>query len=364
MRLGNASGASGIPSQGVRLYFGDEVKAFRDREHSLVRKIKEARIAIQLSKRYSKDKMIEDLLNLIYFGRGANGIAEASQRYFGKDIRKDQLTLQEIAILVSMNKSSAKYSPIFNNPNESDENYENKRDKEKIRMSLARDRYNWVLGRMMEDGYISKEEHDKSLFRVDEDLGKSLAVLRPLKNRTFGYGNRIVKEFLFSHGRTEKEISSSGGLRIYTTIDSSIQNIASEEFEKHLAHVNAEKNSDDRIDGAFVIIEVKTGNILALSGGHNFDETQYNRTFALRSPGSGFKPFVYAAALEQGNNYFDKFCNCPFTMRGANGKPWSPRNFQDKNPQPTGYIDLARGVIYSLNLLTLNLARSIGMGSV
>lgn len=364
MRVENTSGASGIPSQGVRLYFGDEIKSFRNRDHSYWRKIKEAKIAIQLVKRHPKDKIMEDFLNLIYFGRGANGIAEASQRYFGKDIRKNKLTLQEIAMLVSMNKSSVKYSPVFNNPDKSDEDYENKRDKEKIRMSLARDRYNWVLGRMMEDGYISKENYEKSLFKIDEDLDKGLAKLRPLKNRTFEYGNRIVKEFLLSQGRTEEEISSSDGLRIYTTIDANIQKIASEEFEKHLAFVNEEKKRGDKINGAFIIIHIASGEILAATGGHNFEETPYNRIFATRSPGSGFKPLVYAAAIEQGMDYFDKVCNCPFSMRGTNGKIWSPRNFPDKNPQPMGYIDLARGIIWSLNLETLNLARYIGMESV
>lgn len=364
MRVRNTSGASGISSQISRLNFGDDVEAFRAREQSLRRKIKESKVAIQLIKRYPKEEIMENFLNLIYFGRGVNGIAEATQRYFGKDIRKDKLTLREISILVSMNKSPSIYSPVFNVPDPSDKNYKNKRDKEVIRMSLARDRYNWVLGRMMEDGYISKEDYEKSLFKKDEDLDVKLVELRPLKNPAFGYGNRVVKEFLLSQGRTEKELSNTGGLRIYTTIDSKIQKLATEEFEKHLDSINTEKVPGDKIDGAFVIIEIKTGNILALSGGHDFDETQYNRVFATRSPGSGFKPLVYAAALEQGKDYFDQVCNCPFAMKGANGKLWSPRNFQDKNPQPTGYIDLARGVIWSINLETLNLARMIGMESV
>ena len=321
-------------------------------------------MAIQLSKRYSEDKIIGDFLNQIYLGRGVNGIAEASRRYFGKDMA--QLTAQEIAMLASMNKSPNKYSPLFVDPDKNDKNYGKKLDKEKVRMSFARERYNSSLGRMLEDGYISKETYDASIFKTDEDLDKDLAELRPLKNPTFGYGNRIVKEFLLSQGKKEKEISNNGGLRIYTTIDPKLQKIASEAFEKHLKDINGIEGlkGADRIDGAFIILEVKTGNILALNGGHDFNETQYNRVFATRSPGSGFKPFVYAAALEQGMDYFDKVCNCPFTKRGANGKLWSPKNFPDKNPQPTGYIDLARGPIWSLNLLTLNLAQKVGMPAV
>ncbi|MBI2064545.1 MAG: penicillin-binding protein, partial [Candidatus Yanofskybacteria bacterium] len=315
MRIRNTSGASGIPSQITRLNFGDEIESFRIREHSYWRKFKEAKIAIQLNKRYPKDKIIENFLNLIYFGRGVNGIAEATQRYFGKDIRRDELTLQEIAILVSMNKSPSIYSPVFNKPDLADKDYKNKRDKEIVRMALARDRYNWVLGRMMEDGYISRKDYKKSLFKKDEDLDIKLVDLRPLKNRKFDYGNRVVKEFLLGQKWTEKELSSTAGLRIHTTIDTKIQKIASEEFEKHLAYINTEKVIGDKIDGAFVIIEVKTGNILAMSGGHDFNETQYNRVFATRSPGSGFKPLVYAAALEQGKDYFDQVCNCSFTMR-------------------------------------------------
>jgi len=102
-----------------------------------------------------------------------------------------------------------------------------------------------------------------------------------------------------------------------------------------------------------------------LSGGHNFSETQYNRALARRSPGSAFKPIVFSAAFEFGGKTLeDKVCNCSFSMRGANGKRWRPKNFQEENPVPLGYRSLPEILIRSVNLGTLNLARSIGMPSI
>ncbi|OGN08699.1 MAG: hypothetical protein A3J46_06525 [Candidatus Yanofskybacteria bacterium RIFCSPHIGHO2_02_FULL_41_11] len=353
----NKSGASSITQQFTRLILAEEISEFKNRDQTFARKIKEAKIAIQVEKQYTKDKILEDFLNLIYFGHGVNGIAEAAQRYFGKDIRTQELNLREIAILVSLNKSPSGYCPIFHGP---------KGDPaETVRIVKARERYNWVLSRMLEDGYITQKEFQEAMFKEDEPLEAEIAKLNPIKKPVFGYSNRMVKEMLLTSGYSENELSRSKGLRVYTTIDPKIQRIASEEFEKHLALLNEEKAGGNKINGAFVIIDVKTGDIKAISGGNNFDETQYNRALASRSPGSGFKPFVYAAAMEQGMGYYDKVCNCPLDLSGgAKGERWRPQNFKEKNPQPTGYIDLARGIIWSLNLETLNLARSIGMESV
>jgi len=371
-------GASTITQQFARLDYANEVSDFALRAPTLWRKIKEARLAIRLEKRYSKEQILEGYLNIIWLGHGANGISAAAQRYSGKNIRKDPLTIREAVILAAVNKYPAVYDPIFHKPAEPKiddntppekakklrEEYESKLTKEVVRLSVAKERYNSVLGRMRSMKVITEDELKENIFQKDENPNTELVRLRPWKNSDYGYSSRIVKEFLFSLGFTEEEISREEGLKVYTTFNSRIQTIASEEFEKHLAFVNTEKSPGDKIDGAFIVIEVKTGNILALSGGHDFNETEYNRVFAARSPGSGFKPLVYAAALEQGKNYFDKVCNCPFTMRGGNGKIWAPRNFQDRNPRRTGYIDLAEGPIWSLNLLTLNLARMIGMPAV
>jgi penicillin-binding protein 1A len=355
MRIGNLSGASGIRAQFVRLSYADEVNAFKVRDQTFTRKIKEAKIAIQIGRKYPNDEVLEGFFNLIYFGHGVNGLAAAAQRYFGKDIRYDHLTLREIAILVSLNKSPYLYCPIFHK--------EASETTETVRFVKARERYNWVLGRMLEDGYITQEQYDEASFKEDEPLDIELAKLRPIKDPTFGYSNRIVKEMLLTTGHSESDLSQNTGLRIYTTIDPKIQKITSELFEKHLKLINEGLEIDNRINGAFVIIEVATGNILALSGGNNFDETQYNRVMASRSPGSGFKPFAYATAIDYYGKTFDNcIMNVPFSRRGANGTTWRPQNFREDNPVRPGCIPISQGFTRSVNLATLNMIMSLKDG--
>ncbi len=368
------SGASTIDQQFVRLWYSDEVASFKNREHSYWRKFKEIRVAIQIDKKYPKDKILEGFLNMIYFGHGVNGVAEASRRYFSKDLRRDKLTFREVAILVSLNKSPTLYCPVLHKPEkpvdendkEAEKDYEAKLTQEMARIVRARDRYNWVLERMYKEGYIDWNSYQKELFKKDEPPELEFVHFQPLKNSDFAYGNRLVKEMLLNSGQDDSVLSYSGGLRVYTSFDSKIQKIATKEFEKHLTLINKEKEPDDQIEGAFVIIEVKTGKILALSGGHDFNETQYNRVLASRSPGSGFKPFTYAAAIEYFHkDFFDHICNCPFSMRGgAPGKIWSPKNFKEDNPVPVGGIYFATGLIRSVNLATLNLARTMNIKSI
>jgi len=274
-KYGNRSGASGITQQASRLLYADDLEEFRERKASLSRKFKEARFAIQLIKKYSKEKIFENLLNMIYFGHGVNGVSEACRYYFGKDIRKDALTPQEVAILVSLNKSPTKYCPIYHKPllpeinNEMSisekkkmlDNYETKLAKENTRILIARERYNWVLKRMYEEHYITEREYNSAKINGNELLELSMLHITPLKNHDFGYADRFVKEMLLSTGHDDEELSYSGGLKIYTTIDSRIQKIADEEFQKHLLDVNLEKDKDDKsdqIDGAYIIMEVKT----------------------------------------------------------------------------------------------------------
>ena len=376
-----SGGASTITQQLSRLVFADEVTDFKVRTRTLNRKLREARLAIRVEKRYSKEEVLESFLNFIWLGHGANGVASGAIRYWGKDIRRERLTVREAVILASMNKNPALYDPIFHKPLEPkidketlpdtavklQQEYGEKLTKEVVRLVIAKDRYNFVLDQMKDGGSISQKEYEENLFQKDKNPdSEELAQLKSWKTPTYGYGNRMVKELLLSEGRTDKELSYYGGLRIYTTIDTKIQKIASEEFEKHLAFVNQEKGPKDKVEGAFIVIDIKTGDILALSGGSDFNETQYNRVMALRSPGSGFKPFTYATAIEYfGYDFFSKICNCPLNLSGGKpGKRWIPQNFREDNPAPLGYRNLSEMLIRSINLATLNLARSIGIESV
>ena len=380
LNLTKLSGASGIASQYTRLRYAYDVPEFRTRAQSYKRKLKEAKIAIQLTKKYSRDKIMEDFLNLIFLGHGVNGVAAAAQRYFGKDIRHEQLTLREVAVIVSLNKSHIRYDPVFHKPAEPvfngretpeeiakiKEDYSRKSTKEILRLANARTRCNWILGRMLEDGYITKKDYDGAIFKDDEPLERAPSDVKPLRNKDFNYGTRLVKEFLLNQGFSESELSYYGGFQIYTTFDPKIQKIVTEEFENHLSYINQEKASADRLNGAFIVIETKTGNILATSGGYNFNESQYNRVMASRSPGSGIKPFVYATAMEKfGYDFFTKACNTSLRMPGAKGKIWAPENFKEKNPRPMDCNrDMAEGIIFSLNLETLNIALKITMSPI
>jgi penicillin-binding protein 1A len=372
-RYGQKSGASGITQQTARLLYADEIDAFRNLEPTYSRKWKEARVAVQLEKRYSKNRILEGFFNSIYFGHGVNGVAEAARFYFGKDIRKDKLTLREIAILVSLDKSPIRYCPIFHAPEKSGSEQSKGSEllQEMSRITLARDRYNWVLGRMLDEGYINNEDYRSSLFGKNDPPELSLLHITPLKNAEFGHGSRMVKELLLVDGFKDGTITSQGGLRIKTSFDASVQKIVSEELERQYLELNREITTTEKIEGAAVVIENRTGKIVALVGGHNFEETQFNRALSLRSPGSVFKPFTYAAAFEKhGKTFDDRICNCPFSLpdkidiRGRVLKRWVPKNFKEKNPVPSGYIPLPIGLIRSVNLATLDLARRIGIKSV
>lgn len=375
-----SSGASGITQQTARLVFAEEVPEFQKREHTLSRKWKEMHFAIQLEKRYTKKEILAAFLNSVYFGHGSNGVKEASRRYFAQE-NLYLLTPRQVAMLVSMNKGTSKYCPIFHEPlkpeiplselNESklliEKKYENERDKEKLRISKTRERNNWVLYQMFEEGYINNEQYHASLFDEKENLTE-LAELKitPLKDPSAGHAARMIKEYLFELGFKDEDITHYGGFQITTCLDQRIQNILNTKLTSHIAKLNSEvKDKSNPIDGSAIILDVENACVVAVFGSHDFRESPYNRVMALRSIGSGFKPFVYGAAFEYGGKKFgDLILNSPITKRGANGKRWTPKNFREQNPVPSGYIPIEVGQIRSVNLPTLRLAEEIGMDKV
>ncbi|MGE5237585.1 MAG: penicillin-binding protein 1A [Chloroflexota bacterium] len=299
-------------------------------ERSLSRKVKEAIISVQIEKRYTKDEILGMYLNQAYFGTRAYGIEAAAQTYFGKPI--SQLSVGELALLAALPKAPNLYSP-FKRP-----------EKAKARRDI-------VLRKMLENGYISKAEFDQ---------GRAEPL--PAKPHHRRYEAPYFVEFLRQQleGRYGEDFYASG-LRIHSTIDSRMQRIAEESVQHGIAAV--EKRVRPGVQAALIAMDLKTGSIRALVGGTDFWESQFNRaTMAIRQAGSAFKPFVFAAAVEQGIDSDDKILDSPISFAGAGPRTvWSPRNYDNKY---RGYVSLKTALALSLNSATVRLAHGVGLDNV
>ena len=298
-------------------------------EKSLARKIRETILSIQIEKRYTKDEILGLYLNQVYFGNRAYGIASAAETYFGKSYK--DINVAEIALLAGMPKAPSLYNP-FKRPD------------------LALKRRNLVLQRMLEEGFIDKEQYEE-------------AIATPLP--THPHWRKFEAPYFVETIRQELEIKYGerlykDGLRIYSTIDYYLQKKAEEALRKGLTEIH--KRVKPTVQAALIAIEIKTGHIKAFVGGSDFWETQFNRIYSLRQPGSAFKPFVYAVALMEGFKADDLILDLPVSFPGAiKGKSWSPRNY---NNEYHGEVSLRKALALSLNAATVRLASQVGIRKV
>lgn len=340
------SGASTITQQLVRLMYENDVPEFKRREMKLARKIKEARLAIQLERRFSKEEILEAYLNYIYLGHGRFGVVEAARYYFSKEL--GQLTVPEAAMIAALSKYPARYCPIHDQKH-------------------ALGRRNWILGMMRDGNFITEEEYRKY---VEEPIKLEVGPV----DYSFGYALDFVRRKLLEDKYNPKAIWYNGGLRVRTTIDPNIQRMTDRTLKEHLVILNKQFDDEEKLEGAVVVIENKSGRIVALSGGHDFMETKYNRAVqrsANRQPGSAFKIFTYATALKQGMTFYDTICDCPLRLPGKINfygrvlQWWTPQNYREKSHPPfMGSIPLWKGLVLSRNVATLQLARRIGLKNV
>lgn len=299
-------------------------------EKSLSRKIKEAIISVQIEKRYTKDEIMGMYLNQAYFGTRAYGIEAAAQTYFGKSA--NELSLSEAALLAGLQKAPTLYSP-FKNP-----------EKTSMRRQL-------VLKKMFQNGFISREEYERA-------NAEPLPVKPFYRKYEAPYFVELVRQNLEAkYGN----VIYTSGLRIYSTIDYNMQKIAEEAVANGINAI--EKRVKKGIQAALIAIDPRNGHIKALVGGTDFWETQFNRaTMAFRQPGSAFKPFVYAAALENGMSESDEVLDEPVSFPG--GRPntlWSPKNYDGEYH---GYVPLKTALALSLNVATVRLANDVGINSI
>ena len=260
-------------------------------EKTISRKLKEILIALLIERSFSKQEILQMYLNQIYFGSGVYGVQSAAKLYFGKEV--EEMTLSDCALLAGLIASPETYSP-FNHP-----------DKTIWRRSI-------VLSRMLSEGFITKEEMQQA---EKEPLPTTRSYLTGTRA---GYFVEYVRQIL--EPRYGINTLWKGGLNIYTTLDLQTQTTAEIIMEKNLkiseeesakererqAKLNPVDETDVathtwRMQGAFMISDVKTGAIRALIGGRDYKESQFNRaTQANRQPGSTFKPFTMLAALMNG----------------------------------------------------------------
>ena len=362
IHLEKRQGASTISQQLSRQLYWTTRKTWR-------RKIQELLTAIQIERTYTKDEIIEMYLNHVYFGHGAHGVQMAAQYYFGKDV--SELDIREGAMLIAVVQRPEQLSP-HRNP----------------QICLAR--RNLVLYNMKTVGYLSTD-----LF--EQERSKELGVLSGAANLHYGtapYFTEHVRQLLWKkYGR---DILTTGW-RIYTTLDTRVQQAAEQATATQLAHVQRLVNNrlirnkdhlklitPEELDSlgvsmrelvadtamiqsllshmypvqaALVCLDTKTGYVKALIGGRDFDESKYNRAIqAKRQPGSAFKPFVYTTVIDNGYPPTFEIINQPVVVNQPDGTEWRPHNYDGSIG---GFVTLREALTRSLNLPTVRLVQQI-----
>ncbi|MBW2486235.1 MAG: PBP1A family penicillin-binding protein [Deltaproteobacteria bacterium] len=305
---------------------------------TLVRKLKEAILSFQLERRYTKDEILELYLNQVYFGSGAYGVESAAKIFFGKPVK--DLNLAECALVAGMPKSPSRYSPLVN-------------------PELAIQRRNTVLRQMRDTGIISGAVYHQA---KNEALGTDNRRSGPLQAPYFV---EYIKSTL------EDELGSTrlykSGLSIYTTLNFQLQQAAEKAITDGLAdlagRIQPDQTEGDGPQAALICIDLTTGAILAMVGGNDFATSRFNRaTMALRQPGSAFKPFVYAYAIEQGLAQNKTILDAPVVYKGAQeGQDWKPENFSSGYK---GEMTLRHALAISQNIPAVRLLQTLGPMSV
>ena len=352
VRGGFAQGFSTITMQLARNIFPERLT----REKSIVRKLREAKVALDIERRYDKDQILELYLNQIYFGNGAFGVESASQRYFGKSVR--DLGLPEAALLAALPKAPERYNPRRN-------------------PDRAIQRRNVVIELLRRDGRVG-------------DADASLARAFPLQLAQRGEAGDVAPYFVeWVRRQLDEQFGRQlyeQGLRVYTTLDIDLQLAAERALEQQLAAIEGGKfgpykhrsyeqyvtAGDDGVSaaagitpylqGAFVALDPVTGGVRAMVGGRDHDDSKFNRaTQALRQPGSTFKPIVFAEAIQEGHTATESLLDAPLSVEQANGSTWSPQNYDGRS---MGYMPLRRALYLSRNQATVRLGMSLGERNV
>ncbi len=289
---------------------------FLNPERTMKRKVQEILLAIQLERNFTKEQILTFYLNRAYFGAGNYGVNNATRHYFGKDV--SNLNLNEAAILAGLLKAPSKFSPKNNR-------------------ELASKRANIVISAMIDAGFLDQ----KSLKEIDVDADYKIDHAQKLYFADFVY-KQFAEIF-------EKKEQKNNLFSITTTLDEALQNKVEDAVDE-FSEENAKKISSAEIA---VIVMAKDGAILAMSGGKDYQKSQFNRAVeAKRQAGSAFKTFVYLAAFEKGFKPSDVVED-----KKINIGTWLPENY---NNRYAGEVTLKNAFANSLNSVAVQIARKIG----
>jgi len=322
-------GTSTITQQLARLFFLYP-------EKSIIRKIREILMAWRLEKEFSKDEILEMYLNHIYFGNGLYGVEASSRGYFGKPAH--DITPDEAATLIPIIRAPAEFDP-YKHPD---------------RVLHIRNR---ILDEMARFGYIEPKLAD-SLKQLP------LHVRSPIRQQLGTYFIEEVRRWFIK--QFGSYLLYEGGVKIYTTLDTTIQRVIEEEAAKHMDYLyktfDIEDDSLHPLELAVVVLDPNTREVKALLGGRDFKRSQFNRaTQARRQAGSAFKPFVWIAALERGYTASTIVEDKPISIPLVTGEIYSPTNYDSVYYGP---ITMRKAISLSRNLVAVRLGYEVGPDAV
>ena len=317
-------------------------------EPTYERKAKEAYMSMILETRLTKEEIFTLYANQIYLGQQSGvsiyGVGEASNVYFGKDV--SQLTMPEAAFLAGIIRSPNRYNPYKN-------------------VERVTERRNQVLDSMSEAGVISPQQADESR-KIPLEVKQISAGGKDLQGMPY-FSQYAIEEL----PKVVSDPEALQHLRVYTTIDPDLQRIAYETVNKRLEKLDKmfTKKAGSGLNAALVAIRPKTGEIVAMVGGRNYLENQFNRaTDAQRQPGSVFKPFVYAAAINSGYDGASRVFTAATTFKDEkktftfNQDSYTPGNFGDFFSNKD--LTLRDALVKSKNVITVDLAMQLNVGKV
>jgi membrane peptidoglycan carboxypeptidase len=317
---GGSGGGSTITQQYIKVVTGHD-------EYSLLRKFREVIVAAKITKRESKDQILQDYLNTIYLGRGAYGIQAASQAYFGKNVQN--LTVSEAAVLAGLIRSPSGLDPATD-------------------LAAAQTRWNLVLNGMVEQGWLSPADRAVQRYPKTLPLSQASQALGVPTDDRAHIVDRVVEE-LGRHGITRTQLAEGGG-RILTTIDPRAQQLTRDAVRAEL------RGQPGNLHSSLVAIDPRSGAVIAYYGGSDGNGFDLAGGPAW-SPGSAFKPFTMLAALERGIGMYSVYAGqSPLVIDG--------RSYSNSESINYPKLTLKQAMTQSVNTAFLRLAKDVGAQAI